>query len=467
MERRIADSEIRYLLDHLAPCYSGADLYDFLVMKELTGTGGPQVIVEGPAIVIPASTKALKLEEIFKINDLPVLFPCSTSTQWYTVEGTSIRFHHDILKSAFYLLSGYQEYVSEERDEYGRFPWEASIQCKLGFTGVPLVNYYFEVVLEAFELLCGKNGLPFTRIEREAPVLFLSHDVDRIKKYSLRNMVYMGLQLPGIIPSESNLATRFRNLVNYSTGYLLRKKDPYWNFPQLMEQEDQLGIRSTWFFLEKSGRKNSRYHFNDAKIKSLIGRLSASGHEIGIHGTMESSENQEIISAEIQRLSAVSQAPVEGIRQHFLKYYNPLTPRIHEKTGLFYDATLGFAGQIGFRNSYACPFRLYDFDRLKAMDVWQLPLNVMDVSLLLYMNRPVEAILETLRPVVDEVARFKGIFALLWHNCNLDEEEFPGIGEVYQRLLEMLLESKFESRTGMEIIRELKSAGAGEKSWSA
>ena len=32
------------------------------------------------------------------------------------------------------------------------------------------------------------------------------------------------------------------------------------------------------------------------------------------------------------------------------------------------------------------PFRLYDFDSHKAMDVWQLPLNVMDVTLLDYMN---------------------------------------------------------------------------------
>ena len=82
--------------------------------------------------------------------------------------------------------------VSRERDEYGRFPWEASIQYKLGITGIPVVNYYFEVILEAFEpLLCQINGLPIQQGEREAPVLFLSHDVDRIKKYSFRNMVYM------------------------------------------------------------------------------------------------------------------------------------------------------------------------------------------------------------------------------------------------------------------------------------
>ena len=460
MERGLTEYEIRYLLDHLAPMYTGADLSEFLVIEESLDRDASGSVGDSPQIFIPASSSPYLEEKVITIGAIPVLFPCSTQSQWYSQEGISIRFHHDILKSAFYLLSGYQEYNSRERDEYDRFPWEASIQYQLGITGIPVVNYYFEVILEAFTLLCQINGLPFQKVDREAPVLFLSHDVDRIKKYSFRNMVYMWLQFPGIIPSENKLPKRFWNLVDYTLGYLLQTKDPYWNFKQLMDQEKRLGIRSTWFFLEKRGRKNSRYHFSNKKIKTLIGQLTDAGHEIGIHGTMQSSINREVLDAEIQRLRLVCKRPVEGIRQHFLKYRNPLTPQIHEEAGLQYDATLGFAGQIGFRNSFAGPFRLFDFERNKAWDVWELPLNVMDVTLLNYMNLPAEAIVETLRPLMEEVSRFNGVLAILWHNCNLDEDEFPGINEVYEKLLEMLLEAKFEPLTGAEIIGGLKSAGA-------
>lgn len=463
MERRITNKEIRYLLDHLAPLYSGADLGQFLHTTE-----GPDEIKvplqgdtkNGPVFLIPSSEQGLDPEGVIKIEDIPVLFPCSEESRWYGMEGSSIRFYHDILKSAFYLLSGYQEYKSENGDEYGRFPWEASIQYKLGFTGIPVVNYYFEVILEAFSLFCQKNKLPFARIEKESPLLFLSHDVDRIKKFSFRNMVYMALQLPGIIASEKKLPARFWMLVDYTLGFLLQGRDPYWNFSKLMVQEESLGIKSTWFFLEKTGRKNSRYHFRDTKIKTLIGDLGAAGHEIGIHGTMESSENLEVLAGEVQRLSQVYSGPVEGIRQHFLRYRNPLTPRIQEQQGLLYDATLGFAGQIGFRNSYAGPFRLYDFDKQQSREIWQLPLNVMDVSLLNYMKLSPEEIGENVQLIVDEVARFKGVFGLLWHNCNLDEDEFPGVNLAYEELLHSLLEAKFAPKTGGEIIRPLKSAGA-------
>ncbi len=462
MERQITEYEIRYLLDHLAPMYTGVNLCDFLVTFEADAVAGrvARPEADGPLIHVPASSHPLIPEKAFKIGEIPVLFPCSQTTRWYSMDGNSIRFEHDILKSAFYLLSGYQEYHCDEGDEYGRFPWEASIQYKLGFTAIPVVNYYFELILEAFELFCDKNGLAFRKVERKAPVLFLSHDVDRIQKYSLRNMVYVGLQLPGIISSGNRLAKRFRNVVDYTSGFFLQKKDPYWSFSSLMEMEDQLGISSSWYFLEKTGKNNSRYRFSDTRIRGLIGQLSASGHEIGIHGTMESSENYERLAAEIKRLSKVCEEDVTGIRQHFLKYKPALTPHIQEKAGLLYDATLGFAGQIGFRNSYAGPFRLYDFEKLSPMEVWQIPLNVMDVTLLNYMNLPPEAIAEAVRPVMDEVARFKGVFALLWHNCNLDEEEFPGINEAYHNLLKALLDMKFESRKGRDIIQELKSAGA-------
>lgn len=455
MERQINKNELRYLLDHLAPLYSGADLALLLNIEE-----APKEIKDKPVFFVPLSEQALNPDGIIKIGETPVLFPCSGETRWYSLEGSSIHFFHDILKSAFYLLSGYQEYKSEHGDEYDRFPWEASIQYKLGFTGIPLVNYYFEIILEAFALFCEKNSLPFTRTGRESPVLFLSHDVDRIKKFSFRNMVYMAFLFPGIIPSENKLSARFWNLVDYTMGFLLQRKDPYWNFSHLMEQEERLGLSSTWFFLEKTGRKNSRYHFSDKKIKKLIHDLGTAGHEIGIHGTMDSSAKGEVLADEIQRLNQVCKRPVEGIRQHFLRYKNPLTPQIQEKQGLCYDASLGFAEQIGFRNSYAGPFRLFDFERQETMDIWQLPLNVMDVTLLNYMKLPPEEILKNLQAVIDEVDRFKGVFGLLWHNCNLDEDEFPGINKIYEKLLESLGEAKFDAKTGGEIIRQLKSAGA-------
>jgi peptidoglycan/xylan/chitin deacetylase (PgdA/CDA1 family) len=454
MDRRISRYEIRYLVDHLAMFYTGVNL-DRYLDTEIASSGEEKE--KEPAIKIPLSSEPLDVNKVTYIGEIPVLFPCSEHQKWFSQEGNGIYFHHDILKSAFYLLSGYQEYNNEELDVHGRFPWRLSVQYRLGFTKKPVVNYYFEVILEAFELFCHLNGLEFRRVQSEAPILFLSHDVDMIKKYSLRNLVYAGLQLLGIKPSTHPFFRRLKTVADYTKGTLFFLKDPYWNFRELMELEKELGITSTWYFLEKTKEDNSRYHFGDDRIRELIGELSSRGHEIGIHGTLESSADPQAMAGGIERIHEVCEPPVPGIRQHYLKYSLPVTTRIQQDCGFAYDSTLGFAEQIGFRNSFTHPFRLFDFDNGKSFGLWQLPLHVMEVTLLGYMEVALDAIPETIRPVVAEVRKFKGIFSLLWHNSNLDEEEFPGINRVYHQVLREVMDAGFQSMTGHQVIKSFGS----------
>ena len=211
-----------------------------------------------------------------------------------------------------------------------------------------------------------------------------------------------------------------------------------------------------WYFLEKTSEDNSRYHFNDPKIVELIGRIEKQGHEPGIHGTLESSHDASAMNGGVERLNFVTTRPISGIRQHFLKYSIRYTPMLHIDAGLSYDTTLGFAEEIGFRNSYAFPFRLYDFKANKGMDLWQLPLHVMDTTLLEYMSVPVDSILETVQALLNEVMRFNGVFSLLWHNSSLDEEEYKGVGAQYQLLLNHIMDAGFISHTGARMISRWK-----------
>ena len=97
MNRRITVNEIEYLLDHLSSLYTGAKLAEHLITDEKSYKATEA------AFFIPLSTLPLDITEVISIREIPVLFPCSPSKKWYTVEGNGIRFNHDILKSAFYL----------------------------------------------------------------------------------------------------------------------------------------------------------------------------------------------------------------------------------------------------------------------------------------------------------------------------------------------------------------------------
>lgn len=452
MDRRISENEIIYLLDHLERLYSGPDLKQYLCTDKLCSE-------EGTKLYVPLSEKALDLKEVLNVEGIPVLFPCSDQERWYSVDKSRVFFHHDILKSAFYLLSGYQEYHLRDRDEHGRFPWKSSIQYQLNITQKPVVNYYFDVILEAFEAFCRLNKLEFQKKERAAPVLFLSHDIDRIEKYTLRNLAIITLQLLGLKKGSAGFARQLKLVKDYALGLLLFRPNPYWTFHEMNELEKELRISSTWFFLEKTRQDNSRYHFKQKKIRELITSLSDRGDEIGVHGTLESSSDQEAMDGGIRRLNELCSIPVSGIRQHYLKYDQTITPGIQLAAGLAYDASLGFAEQAGFRNSYAHPFRLFDFEKKKAHAIWQLPLNVMEASLIEYMEVHVGDIPATMKPLFGEVARFKGVFSLLWHNCRLDEEELPGIYPAYRQVLKDLMSSGFVSLTGREALESFISDG--------
>ena len=469
MDRRLTENEIQYLLDHLEPLYSGASLRQYMWTFDADNLGNSPVDseTESAALFFPLSAKGLEVSEVITMEEVPVLFPCSNQQHWYSLKGQQVYFHHDILKSAFYLLSGYQEYHLRDRDAHGRFPWKSSVQYLLGVTHKPLVNYYFEVILEAFEKYCRRNKLEFKRKAMSSPLLFLSHDIDRIKKYTLRNLVISVLQLIGIKQGSNGFLKQFKLVIDYAWGMVLFRKNPYWTFNEMSDLEQDLHISSTWFFLEKTKKDNSRYHFNQPKIRNLIEYLFTKGHEIGIHGTLESSTEEEEMKEGIRRLNAVCSIPVSGIRQHFLLYDLPVTTRIQIAAGLDYDSTLGFAEQPGFRNSYAYPFRLYDFDNEEPAGIWQLPLNVMDVTLIEYMNVPVEAFSDVIRALLVEVSRFKGVFSLLWHNCRLDEKCTPGIKLVYRQLLQEVMLSGYKSVTGREAVELFRSAGASGRSWSA
>ena len=448
MDRSISDTEIKYLLEHLDTLYTGTPLSQYLTKGS------------NSTFFIPLSESPLDESSMISIDKIPVLFPCSDQTRWYSEEGKRVFFHHDILKSAFYLLSGYQEFHCDKADQYKRYAWKSSLQYRLGITQKPVVNYYFEVILEAFERYCQLNGLEFKRRTRDTPVLFLSHDVDRIKKYSFRNLGYSILQLLGIKPRSLDSQTQIKAIRDFARGILLCRKDPYWNFQDMISFEDELQISSTWFFLEKTKMDNSRYRFNATRIHDLISTLSGRGHEIALHGTLESSEDLPKMITSVQRLNETLGSPVKGIRQHFLKFNNPVTPKIQVQAGFDYDATLGFAEQTGFRNSYAFPFRLFDFENSKPMDIWQLPLNVMDATFFEYLDVPLASISEVTQTILDEVIRFNGVFSLLWHNCRLDEEWMPGIHAAYENLSREIMQSGFTSLTGQQVINEFRSYGA-------
>ena len=462
MKTRLTAIQLEYVLEHIG---HHIELHKELRQALFYGKTQPP---DKPAILFPAAENELNLDDVIYIDHIPVLYPLEKGKNaFYTLDSKSLYFHHDLLKSIFHFLSGYEEVKNGSTDQYGRFPFIESLPYKLKIIDRPVVNYYMEIIMAGIEEFCKINKIPYRKNPVfSKPVLMLSHDIDLINAYSFKETAFKFKQLMGLASSPYNFSGKFQDAFTalYHLLNPLSTKNPYWNFRQLTEWEAERGIRSSYYFLEKDGKyENSYYHFHQKRIIMLFRELSEKGHELGIHGTMQSYDNLPDMIRTVEHLRAVSPQTVDGIRQHFLRFRPNHTAQIQAEAGLAYDATLGFAEHEGFRNSYCWPFKFYDFSNNRIMNHWEIPLTLMDVTHFYYRKLNFEQSMESVQKLTAEVVKFNGIFSLLWHNSFFNEREFPGITNHYTKILDLLISLGMEGIPGREIFKlmQVREAGKG------
>ena len=456
----LSQNQIDYVLYHLS-LHLTKETYTLIRSRMLFVPHEQSVPhdVEG-RILFRLSSFEPAISGIFWIEGLPVLFPLGKSEAFFTMDDGTLVFHHDLLKAVFYLLSGYQEYSSREKDRLKRFPYTASIQHKLGVLKKPVVNYYFDVLIAAFERFCQRHHLRFIRAQVfDSMRVMLTHDVDRIDTYTPREWIYKAKQLAGLAPLKYSFPHHLKLFGRYSRALLSKAgKNPHWDIYDLIREEAQYSYQSVFYFLQP-GLKNqdASYSLEENRIKRLFSYIDEAGGEIGLHGTVRSYYNQRIMNQDKEALSSHSPQELIGIRQHRLLFDHPQTLKIQKSAGLKYDTTLGYAGHEGFRNSYCLPFKLFDFEKDQMIDLWEIPLVAMDGTLFIYRGLNADQAESSILSLIDEVRAFNGIFTFLWHNGFESDSPDPAIRNFYSRLLRLFYDHGARSILGKEIIRNLEN----------
>jgi len=421
--------KINYILYHLNQHIELDSIKEYMIYGFETG------IDKKPYIHFPLSEEPLTKN--FRIDDLPVLYPLSDSKEFYSIDsGNNLVFNHDLLKSAFYLLSGYQETQPYNGDHLNRFAHDDSIQKELGITDWPIVNEYFLIISKGIEHFCQLNNIKFRKKyvwgDKEF-ALFLTHDVDRIDKWTLgeiRNRLKMVIK-SGFLKHWGYL---FEALINFPTS-----KNPYWNFEWMKNLENTYNFQSTWFFLPQGHPKiDAYYSLDEQRIKDLAAYLLKSGDEIALHGTYLSRENKDIMAQNLSAVQKLTRYKIKKSRQHWLSFKHPNTLRILENLNIDYDSSWGFAEHYGWRNSYCLPFHPYDIGQERMMDIVELPLNAMDVTFFQYMRFSIDETLEAFEKMLETCKKYNGLFVLLWHNSHFNETQISGITELYINILRLI-----------------------------
>ncbi|MBE0471795.1 MAG: MarR family transcriptional regulator [Methyloprofundus sp.] len=342
--------------------------------------------------------------------------------------GEHLHLNLDILGSAFFMLSRYEELITKDRDNHDRFPATASVAYKVGFLDRPIVNEYLEILWQCLHQLWPD----LERKERKASN-FITCDTDwpfDPAVYSLKPAIKKAARL--LIKDKKPIASLQAGWTYLVAKLGLKVKDNYRDsISWMMDVNEAAGNRVAFYFITHNTSKlDTAEDFDSPRMRALFREIARRGHEIGLHPGYETYNNPTNFAKTVNKLKRVLQE--EGIaqesiggRQHFLRWDIGQTPHLWEQNGLAYDSTLSFADKTGFRCGVCYEFTMYDLVNRKPLELKQRPLIVMECTIIASRYEGLgytEQAMQRFSYFKKVSHQFNGTFILLWHNSYFNSE---------------------------------------------
>lgn len=366
----------------------------------------------------------LKKEDLLinTYNDIKIFFLCNDSALPF-----------DPFSASFYMLSRYEEYLSQKRDKFGRFCVEDSIAFKNNFLTQPIVDHWILFIKEKL-------------LERFPEIHIKEHQFQFINTIDIDN-AYAYLE-KGFFRS---IAAFFRDVVQFNLKILserinvlfFQQKDPYDTYDKLLSIHNKYNLNTIFFFLLGDyGPYDRNINFSNIKFQNKIKAIS-SDCNVGIHTSMSSVNNSDKIMIEIQRLENIINQKIFINRQHFLYLNMPYNYQNLIKYGIKHDYSMGFPTHPGFRAGTSFPFYFFDIEKNIQTNLLIHPFSIMDVSLNYYLKlNPMDA-LKLIKKIIRNIKHVNGKFISIWHNESLNyKNQWAGWDCVYEDMIRFTVNEK-------------------------
>jgi hypothetical protein len=335
----------------------------------------------------------------------------------------------DVFAASFFLVSRYEEYLSQVRDQYGRFRAESTWMFENDMLQKPLVNIWALALGQRLKAI-----YPDLPVKKNKFTFVPTYDIDAAWAYKHKGLYRT---IGGFF---KDLAAGDRERIRERHQVLRgKRKDPFDSFDFQFELQKEFKLKPIYFIL------CGDYDTNDKNISlrkeafcNLIKHLGDYA-DVGVHPSFSSYLNSNKLRREISNLSEVLHRPLTKSRQHFLRMNLPRSYQKLIELDISDDYTMGFASQAGFRAGIADTFRFYDLENDMVTNLRVHPFALMDGTMRDYLNLDVEASFALAKQLVDEVKAVGGTFIYLTHNETLGgEQRWVGWPEMYRQLLEYL-----------------------------
>jgi hypothetical protein len=355
---------------------------------------------------------------------VPFVAPMGAEGQplFYLTDQNHLECAVDLPLSILLTLSRWEELQDAPRDLHGRFQANSSIASAGGFVNRPIIDEYGLAFEQAMELLYPT----WKKSERKLRIK-VSHDADHIGiPFRWRTAVRHSVKSRSPFDSVRDMSSVISKSVEPAELRSVR---------DIATASLKHGLSSTVYWKAgPPGPMDSGYDPRHKRVRAVVDWLREIGGESGVQPGYNTYRSPEKLRREIVVLRDVLGDQPLGGRQHYLRWC-PHTWIDWENCGMAYDSSVGFAEQCGFRAGTCMPYRPWLFPLNRQADLLEIPLIVMDRTLLVYMGLAREQAVTEVKKLLARCRSVGGVFTILWHN---DAFLDPFYRDVYLTLLDTL-----------------------------
>ena len=338
-----------------------------------------------------------------QIEQLPILYGAAGIKEI----NETITIQADLIASSFFMLSRWEEVVDDDLDLHDRCQGKNSIAYKNNFLHRPIVNEYAEVLWSIFT----KAGYTGKRSKHSYSNV-ITHDVDQPYQWPDWNTSIK--HLGGDLIKRRDLSLATSNLKSFYRTKIHGDQDPFDQHQYLLDLADKNNYKACFnFIISNRSRYDQALSMHDPRLKSLIDRIEAAGHQIGYHPGYNVHLDQNIFNEELALLQTLVKQDIISGRQHFLRFKTPDTWRLWDKSGMQWESTMGYSDLPGFRCGTCYTYTVFDCKARKKLSIKEKPLILMDATLVYY-QKSID--LDSLYALKNQCKKHHGEWVTIWHN---------------------------------------------------
>ena len=318
---------------------------------------------------------------------------------------------YDIFAASFYLMSRYEEFLPQVKNELGAFVAYQSLASKNNFLEMPLIDLWAVRLKDKLHEFFPELPHVSWKKPKFQPIISVVNPYQYQKKSLL-------LKLTDTLSALWHLD--FFSVFEQYLVLLGLRKDPHNNFEALETLFKQFGNQPLYFFLFSKNtfydRGVSTYNFSFRKLVKNTADLN----HVSLLASYASQQDSKSLNHECDQLKRLIIKKIDSVRFNYgllstsSCYYNLLEQEIFE------DYSMGYRDEVGYRASTAVPFYFYDLNNDLQTSLKIHPVVADEVGLRMFTNKKAFKKLEKL---YEKLPTRSAFHAISFSNAILNAEE--------------------------------------------